>query len=42
MKSGAYDYLTKPFKLEEIKSVIRNALEQTPGQAAAEAPVGIF
>jgi two-component system, NtrC family, response regulator PilR len=26
MKSGAYDYLTKPFKLEEIKSVIRNAL----------------
>ena len=41
MKSGAYDYLTKPFKLEEIKSVIRNALEQTPGQAAA-APVGIF
>ena len=41
MKSGAYDYLTKPFKLEEIKSVIRNALEQTPGQAA-EAPAGIF
>jgi two-component system response regulator PilR (NtrC family) len=41
MKSGAYDYLTKPFKLEEIKSVIRNALEQTPGQAP-QAPVGIF
>ena len=26
MKAGAYDYLTKPFKLKEIKSVIRNAL----------------
>jgi two-component system response regulator PilR (NtrC family) len=42
MKAGAYDYLTKPFKLEEIKSVIRNALELTGGQTPAEAPVGIF
>jgi two-component system response regulator PilR (NtrC family) len=42
MKAGAYDYLTKPFKLEEIKSVIHNALELTGGQAPAEAPVGIF
>jgi len=42
MKAGAYDYLTKPFKLEEIKSVIQNALEQTVGQAPVEAPVGIF
>ena len=42
MKAGAYDYLTKPFKLEEIKSVIRNALEQTAEQAAVEAPAGIF
>jgi len=42
MKAGAYDYLTKPFKLEEIKSVIHNALELTEGQAPAEAPVGIF
>jgi two-component system response regulator PilR (NtrC family) len=42
MKAGAYDYLTKPFKLEEIKSVIRNALEQAAGQAPVEAPVGIF
>jgi two-component system, NtrC family, response regulator PilR len=41
MKSGAYDYLTKPFKLEEIKAVIRNALGKTVGQAA-EAPAGIF
>jgi two-component system response regulator PilR (NtrC family) len=42
MKAGAYDYLTKPFKLEEIKSVIHNALELTGGQTPAEAPVGIF
>ena len=42
MKAGAYDYLTKPFKLEEIKSVIHNALELTEGHAPVEAPVGIF
>ena len=27
MKEGAYDYLPKPFKLDEIKKVIRDALE---------------
>ena len=27
MKEGAYDYVTKPFKVDEIKSVIKNALE---------------
>jgi two-component system response regulator PilR (NtrC family) len=42
MKAGAYDYLTKPFKLEEIKAVIQNALEQTAGQAPVAAPAGIF
>lgn len=42
MKAGAFDYLTKPFKLEEIKSVIQNALEHTAGQVKAEAPAGIF
>jgi two-component system response regulator PilR (NtrC family) len=41
MKAGAYDYLTKPFKLEEIKAVIRNALGKTAGQTV-EAPAGIF
>ena len=42
MKAGAYDYLTKPFKLKEIKSVIRNALAKptTPGEE--KAPAGIF
>ncbi len=26
MKSGAYDYITKPFNVEEIKGIVRNAL----------------
>jgi len=41
MKAGAYDYLTKPFKVEEIKAVIRNALTKTGGPPV-EAPAGIF
>ncbi len=28
MKRGAYDYIAKPFKVDEIKHVIRNALEK--------------
>jgi len=28
MKQGAYDYLTKPFRLEEVKLIIQNALER--------------
>ena len=28
MKEGAYDYLTKPFKIEEVKLIIHNALEK--------------
>ena len=28
MKLGAYDYVTKPFKLDEIKLTIANALER--------------
>lgn len=28
MKEGAYDYITKPFKIEEIKIIIKNALEK--------------
>ncbi len=27
MKQGAYDYITKPFKVDEIKLILRNALE---------------
>ncbi|MBI3359269.1 MAG: sigma-54-dependent Fis family transcriptional regulator [Nitrospirae bacterium] len=28
MKEGAYDYLTKPFRLEEVSLIIQNALER--------------
>src|SRR6266581_2053573 len=28
MKFGAYDYIAKPFKVEEIKVLVRNALEK--------------
>ena len=28
MKLGAYDYVTKPFKLDELKLTVRNALER--------------
>lgn len=28
MKAGAYDYITKPFKVDELKLIIRNALEK--------------
>ena len=28
MKLGAYDYLAKPFKVEEIKVLVKNALEK--------------
>jgi two-component system response regulator PilR (NtrC family) len=28
MKLGAYDYITKPFKLDEIRLIIKNALER--------------
>ncbi len=29
MKSGAYDYIAKPFKVDEIKVLVRNALEKS-------------
>ena len=28
MKLGAYDYITKPFKLDEVNPIIKNALER--------------
>ncbi len=28
MKLGAYDYITKPFKLDEVSLIVRNALER--------------
>jgi two-component system response regulator PilR (NtrC family) len=28
MREGAYDYLTKPFKIDEVKLIVKNALER--------------
>jgi two-component system, NtrC family, response regulator PilR len=36
MKNGAFDYITKPFRVEEIKKVIQSALASR--QAAEQAP----
>jgi two-component system response regulator PilR (NtrC family) len=36
MKQGAYDYLTKPFKMDEIKLVIRRALKEASHRAETE------
>lgn len=41
MKAGAYDYLTKPFKVKEIKSILRNALSRPTGKVEEISP-GIF
>ncbi len=35
MKEGAYDYLPKPFKIDEMRTVIRNALESRNGEGNA-------
>lgn len=37
MKDGAYDYLPKPFKVQEMKAVIRDALEKARVQESREA-----
>jgi two-component system, NtrC family, response regulator PilR len=43
MKEGAYDYLPKPFKIEEMRAVIRNALagrsEDTRPRETPEGPL---
>ncbi|MFQ5848166.1 MAG: sigma-54-dependent transcriptional regulator [Candidatus Methylomirabilales bacterium] len=38
MKLGAYDYLTKPFRVEEIKQVISRALESKAARVAGVFP----
>ncbi|MCZ6550650.1 MAG: sigma-54 dependent transcriptional regulator, partial [candidate division NC10 bacterium] len=38
MKLGAYDYLTKPFRVEEIREVITRALETTASRLAGVFP----
>jgi two-component system response regulator PilR (NtrC family) len=38
MKQGAFDYITKPFRMEEIKGVVRRALEEAQQRRGKEAP----
>jgi two-component system response regulator PilR (NtrC family) len=38
LQHGAYDYLTKPFRIDEIRKVVRHALERKNPQAD-EAPI---
>jgi two-component system response regulator PilR (NtrC family) len=37
MKQGAFDYITKPFRMEEIKTVVRRALEEAQQRRGKEA-----
>jgi DNA-binding NtrC family response regulator len=37
MKAGAFEYISKPFKFDEIKLTLRRAIEQLEGQAAGAA-----
>ena len=39
LKAGAFDYLSKPFIIDEVRSVARRALEQTNG--LSERPYGL-
>ena len=38
MKEGAYDYVTKPFKVDEIKLVVQKALEKKSSAQRERAP----
>ncbi len=38
MKHGAFDYITKPFKVDEIKEVIRTAVKRSPDRTEQKKP----
>jgi DNA-binding NtrC family response regulator len=38
MKAGAFEYISKPFKFDEIKLTLRRAIEQLEGQQAEASP----
>ncbi|MGX9728678.1 MAG: sigma-54-dependent transcriptional regulator [Candidatus Electronema sp. VV] len=40
MKSGAFDYLSKPFNVDELRKVVRAALAKRKADAAAADPAG--
>jgi DNA-binding NtrC family response regulator len=37
MKKGAFDYITKPFRLDDVKAVVRRATERLGWKASAVA-----
>ena len=42
MKKGSYNYLAKPFKLEEIRSTVQRALSKKKAQLEARGPILCF
>jgi ATP-dependent Lon protease len=42
MKKGSYNYLAKPFKLEEIRSTVQKALSKKKAQLEARGPILCF
>ncbi|KPA11949.1 Lon protease [Candidatus Magnetomorum sp. HK-1] len=42
MKKGSFHFITKPFKVEEIRSVIKQALDKKKGQIESKGPVLCF
>jgi ATP-dependent Lon protease len=42
MKKGSFHFITKPFKVEEIRSVIKQALNKKKGQIESKGPVLCF
>ena len=38
MKQGAYDYITKPFKVDELRLVVEKALEKKLAREREPAP----
>ncbi|MBF0451034.1 MAG: endopeptidase La [Candidatus Magnetomorum sp.] len=42
MKKGSFHFITKPFKVEEIRSIIKNALEKKRGKIESKGPALCF
>jgi DNA-binding NtrC family response regulator len=38
VRAGAFDYISKPFDIEEVKKTVRRALDQTGTRAVAQTP----
>src|SRR4030095_1343109 len=38
VRAGAFDYISKPFDIEEVKKTVRRALDQTGPRAIAQTP----